>query len=85
MTKPAPLILASQAAVQLGCHERTVRRACDRLGIPRVQGYCLLTPAQVRRVKQHIRPGPGNPTFGTASATSRAAAARRAQARRRKP
>jgi hypothetical protein len=82
MRLPATRIMAAQAAADIGCDVATVYRAAERLGIPRVHRVWLFTPADVRRLKQHIRTGPGNPTFGTRAATARAAAARRAQARR---
>jgi hypothetical protein len=66
-------ITAPQAAQQLGCSVRTVHRAAERAGIPKIAGRYLLTTAQVDQLRHVINDGPGNPDIGSQSAKGVAA------------
>jgi hypothetical protein len=58
------MITATALAQQLGCDCRTIRRACQRAGLEKVNGIWQLTVRQVVQVKRHVHKSPGNPTFG---------------------
>lgn len=63
------LYSAAEAAAALGCSRSTVARWCGIAGIGlRIGGTLALSPRDVQRLRGLVRPGPGNPTFGTAAA-----------------
>lgn len=59
------LVGTQEAARRLGCSRSTVTRQARALKIGRRVGRVLVfSAADVRRLREVVRPGPGNPQFG---------------------
>ena len=59
------LLSASEAAARLGCAASTVRRRAAQHDIgQRVAGVRVFAPRDLARLREVVRPGPGNPQFG---------------------
>lgn len=56
-------LTVSQAAKQLGVSSRTVRRACERIGIARHGRNYMISLADLERLRSEVRTGPGNPGY----------------------
>lgn len=52
------------AKMELTCSPSTVTRHCKALGLTKNGRDWLLTDADLKKLKKHIQPKPGNPTFG---------------------
>lgn len=60
------VITTTEAARLLDCSRRTVQRWCVRESIGQRLGRdVLLTKADVARLAKLVKPGPGNPDFGS--------------------
>ena len=56
-------LTVSQAAKQLGVSSRTVRRACERLGVARHGRNYMIGSEDLERLRSEVKSGPGNPGY----------------------
>lgn len=59
------LLSAAEVAPRIGCSRRTVTRLAGQHGIgQRVAGVLVFGARDIARLREVVRPGPGNPQFG---------------------